>query len=224
MGNFALQTSPYSFLKLRISPWRIPFPLPLCFSSPVLSLSSLAAPSSGFHPIPTRSLFLSLSSPPRGADQVAHGAARGASPSGGRLEARAQDGGSGPERRTLGAARAAGAGRAGAAWPARGASAGRGTGARAAGRRRGCSSASGPEAGGAQVGRAGVRGGGVGSARRLGGRRQERALACGHAGAGNAGAGGPKTARAQRAGWRAQAGRTQANGGAEAGDGRLEPE
>jgi hypothetical protein len=30
MGKFALQTSPCSFLKLRISPWEISFPLLLC--------------------------------------------------------------------------------------------------------------------------------------------------------------------------------------------------
>jgi hypothetical protein len=34
MGNFALQTGPYSFLKLRISPWGNLFILLLCFFSP----------------------------------------------------------------------------------------------------------------------------------------------------------------------------------------------
>jgi hypothetical protein len=56
MGKFALQTSPYNFLILRIGPWRKPFPLLLCSLITGALSSSLPSPSfpplTGSTPIP----------------------------------------------------------------------------------------------------------------------------------------------------------------------------
>jgi hypothetical protein len=59
MGNFALQTSPCSFLKLRISPWEISFPLLLCSLIPGAFILFPTGP--GSIPIPAF-FFPSLSS------------------------------------------------------------------------------------------------------------------------------------------------------------------
>jgi hypothetical protein len=88
MGNFVLQTGPCSFQKSHISPWEISFPLLLCSLIPgVLIFFPPAAASK-------RILFPSSLSPPTRqggvgawlwASTAPGSAARGASPSGGRL-------------------------------------------------------------------------------------------------------------------------------------------
>jgi hypothetical protein len=62
MGKFALQTSPCSFLKLRISPWGNLFILLLCFFSPrrLYPFSILTGSTSLLHSYPLPSLFSSL--------------------------------------------------------------------------------------------------------------------------------------------------------------------
>jgi hypothetical protein len=61
MGNFALQTGPYNFLKLRISPWGNLFFLFLCFFSPRRLYPSFLASLAAASPFPC--LFFSS---PRG--------------------------------------------------------------------------------------------------------------------------------------------------------------
>jgi hypothetical protein len=84
MGNYALQKGPSSFLKLRISPWRIPFLLLLCFSFLSLFIFSRAL-SLPYPRLAALICFLppslcSLRAEPRGAPAPGGGARREQAP------------------------------------------------------------------------------------------------------------------------------------------------